>query len=129
MAISIFPCDPARERYVSLATFRRDGREVRTPVWIAASGTRFYVFSEPAVGKVKRIRANGRAAVAACTLRGIVTGPWSPAQARIVTEAAVVECAYTALRAKYGWALRITDFMARLSGRFDQRAMLEIELV
>ncbi len=31
--------DPVRERYVNLATFRRDGTEVRTPVWIAvASG-------------------------------------------------------------------------------------------
>ena len=27
--------DLASERYVSLATFRKNGREVRTPVWIA----------------------------------------------------------------------------------------------
>ena len=32
--------DPAKEKYVSLATFRKNGTEVKTPVWIAdASGT------------------------------------------------------------------------------------------
>ena len=50
------PLDAAREPYVCLATYRRDGREVRTPVWIAAEGGVFYVFSAPEVGKVKRIR-------------------------------------------------------------------------
>ena len=129
MTNSTSPYDPSRERYVSLATYRRDGREVRTPVWIAGSGPRFYVFSEPAVGKVKRIRANGRAALAACTFRGKITGPWVQARARIVTDATTINAAYVALRTKYGWAMRIADFMSKLSGRFDQRTMLEIELI
>ena len=30
--------DLCSERYVNLATFRRDGTEVRTPVWIAPKG-------------------------------------------------------------------------------------------
>ena len=33
-------------RYVSLSTQRRDGREVRTPVWIAGVGSTQYVFTE-----------------------------------------------------------------------------------
>ncbi|MFP6629399.1 MAG: pyridoxamine 5'-phosphate oxidase family protein, partial [Myxococcota bacterium] len=48
--------------YVSLATFRRDGREVRTPVWVARDGEHLYIFSEAKAGKVKRIRATKRVA-------------------------------------------------------------------
>jgi hypothetical protein len=120
--------DPARERYVSLATFRRDGREVRTPVWIAGEQGVFYVFSAPAVGKVKRIRANGRARLAACTMRGVVTGPWLDARARLVDDPVVVAVALRALRAKYGLAMRVGDLLAKLSGRFDQRVYIEIRL-
>ncbi len=32
--------------YMSLATYRRDGREVRTPVWFAEGEGKLYVFSE-----------------------------------------------------------------------------------
>ncbi len=35
--VSDWPVDPATERYVSLAAYRRNGREVRTPVWLAFS--------------------------------------------------------------------------------------------
>ena len=34
-----------RHRYVSLATFRRDGAEVATPVWFADVGDKLYVVS------------------------------------------------------------------------------------
>lgn len=121
------PLDPARERYVSLATFRRDGREVRTPVWMAGTAPRYYVFTEPHVGKVKRIRANGRARLAACTMRGHVTGDWVDARARIVDDPAIVARAYAALRAKYGFAMWVADMLSRLSGRYHKRVILEIE--
>jgi PPOX class probable F420-dependent enzyme len=122
------PFDPATERYVNLATFRRNGREVRTPVWIAAAGGRCYAFSEGAAGKVKRIRANGRARLAACDFRGRVSGDWVEGRARIVSEPEVIERAYGALRRKYGWQMRAADFLSRLSGRYEKRAILEIEL-
>ncbi|NBY56957.1 MAG: hypothetical protein EBQ57_01230 [Actinobacteria bacterium] len=47
-----------KEKYVSLVTFRRDGRAVATPVWFAAVGEEFGVITETNVGKVKRIRNN-----------------------------------------------------------------------
>ena len=122
------PFEPATERYVSLATFRRDGREVRTPVWIAADGGRCYAFSEGDAGKVKRIRANGRARLAACNFRGTVSGEWLDGRGRIVTEPETIERAYAALRRKYGWQMRTADFFSSLSGRYAKRAILEIEL-
>jgi len=114
--------------YVSVATWRKNGKEVRTPVWVARSGERLYVFTEGKSGKVKRIRNDGRSAVAPCDVRGNVKGDFTPAHARIVEDAATIERAYAALKAKYGWQMWLTDLMSKLSGRYDKRAMLEIVL-
>ena len=43
--------NPAVETYVNLATYRKDGREVRTPVWLAGDNGEYYVFSESKAGK------------------------------------------------------------------------------
>lgn len=122
------PFDPASESYVSLATFRRNGIEVRTPVWIAEARGRYYVFSAGDAGKVKRIHATARVRLAACDLRGNVRGEWIDGDARIVSEPSVVTAALRALRAKYGMQMRFTDFFAKLSGRFSKRAYIEITL-
>ena len=53
--------DLDRHRYVSLATFRTTGAEVRTPVWFAAVGGKLYVFTAGESGKVKRLRRSSRA--------------------------------------------------------------------
>jgi PPOX class probable F420-dependent enzyme len=121
--------DPAVARYVNLATFRRNGAEVRTPVWIAGEGERFYVFSAGDAGKVKRVRATGRVRLAACDVRGRVQSDWIEGTARVVTEPAQIDTALRALRRKYGWQMRFTDWLARLSGRFHRRAYLEITLM
>ncbi len=118
----------AEERYVNLATFRRDGREVRTPVWIAGVGARLVAFSEGDAGKVKRIRATKRVRLAPCNVRGKVHGDWVEGKGRVVQEPEVIQAAYAALRRKYGWQMRLADVASRLSGRFERRAILEFEL-
>lgn len=119
--------DPGLARYVSLATFRRDGREVRTPVWIAELDGRYYLFSEGKAGKVKRIRNNSRARLAACDLRGRVHGGWLEAEARIVHDRELTERVYAALRNKYGVQMKIGDFFSKLAGRYGKRAIIELE--
>jgi PPOX class probable F420-dependent enzyme len=116
------------ERYVNLATFRRDGREVRTPVWVAEHEGKLYVFSEGAAGKVKRIRATKRVALAPCDVRGGLRGDFVAGVGRVVSEPDLVESAYVAFIAKYGWIMRATNLLSTLSGRIGRRAMLEIEL-
>ena len=116
-------------RYFNLATFRRTGSAVETPVWFARRGTVYYVFSEGKAGKVKRIRANGRARVAACDVRGGLLGDWHDATARIVDDPAEIARGYAALRARYGWQMRLLDLLSKLSGRYDARAMIAVELV
>jgi hypothetical protein len=120
--------DPGSCAYVSLVTFRRTGAEVATPVWIAGSNSRYYVFSEGRAGKVKRLRNNSAVRLAECDFRGRVRGEWHDGVAAIVTEPTVIDSAYRALRSKYGWQLKIGDFFSRLSGRYDARAMIEIAL-
>src|SRR2546428_197910 len=84
-----------RHRYMSLATFRRNGAEVATPVWFAAVAGRLYVVSGGDTGKVKRIRNSPRARVAPCDARGSVRGAWQDATARVITDAALIERADT----------------------------------
>ena len=120
--------DLARERYVSLATFRRNGAEVKTPVWFAAVDGKLYVVSAGDAGKVKRLRHSSRALVAPSDGRGAVRGAWRDATARIVTDPVSIERAHKALLAKYGWQARLLDLFSRLSGRIRRRAWIEVEL-
>lgn len=117
-----------RHRYLSLATFRRSGAEVRTPVWFAAAAGKIYVFTAGESGKVKRLRRSSRARVAPSDVRGHVRGEWRDAGARIVTERDTIERAHRALRAKYGWQAWLGDLFSRLTGRIRRRAWIEIEI-
>ena len=117
----------ARHRYMSLATFRRSGAEVRTPVWFAAAGGRLYVFTAGESGKVKRLRHSSRARVAPSDARGHVLGAWLDVTVRIVVEAPAVERAHAALRSKYGWQMRLADLVSWIAGRSRRRAWIEIE--
>jgi hypothetical protein len=120
--------DLDRHRYMSLATFRRSGAEVATPVWFAAVGSRLYVFTGGESGKVKRLRHSSRARVAPSDSRGRILGPWQEASARILTGPASVDKAHAALRSKYGWQMRVADLGSRLTGRIHRRAWLEIQV-
>ncbi len=116
------------QRYVALATFRRSGAEVRTPVWFAAMDGKLYVFSAGDSGKVKRLRHSSRARVATSDVRGNVRGEWWDADARIVTEPRVIERAHAAMRVKYGWQGRLGDLFSRLTGRLPRRAWIEVQI-
>ncbi len=120
--------DLHRHRYLSLATFRRGGAEVATPVWFAEAGGKLYVVTAGESGKAKRLRHSSRARVAPSDMRGRVLGAWRDATARLVTEPASIERAHAALRAKYRWQMRLTDLLSRLAGRIHRRAWIEIEV-
>lgn len=117
-----------REAYVSLATRRRDGRWVETPVWFAALDGRLYVFTAADAGKLKRLRNFAEIRVAPCSVRGVVHGEWRPGRGSRIEDAARIEAAYAALRRKYGWQMWVTDFFSRLTGRIGSRVMIELEL-
>ena len=115
-------------RYLSLATFRKSGAAVETPVWFAESGGRLWVFSAGDAGKVKRLRNSPRSRVAPCDARGRIVGEWTESLARLVSDPAQVRAAHAAMRAKYGWQMALGDLFSTLAGRIRRRAWIEIEI-
>ncbi len=118
----------ASAKYFSLATFRRNGDAVETPVWFAPDGEVFYVFSAGDAGKVKRLRNSAKARVAECDGRGRLLGDWIDAEARLLEEPAEVKKALDALRRKYGWQMLVTDWLSALTGRFRRRQYIAVEI-
>jgi PPOX class probable F420-dependent enzyme len=119
--------DLSRERYLSLATFRRNGTEVRTPIWVVALGDRLWVVAAGDSGKAKRLRHSSRARIAPCGPRGHITGPWRDVTARIASDPPQ-QALQAAFVAKYGWQARLLQWMSWLSGRSQRRAWIEIAL-
>jgi uncharacterized protein len=74
---------------------------VPTPVWAAQANGLFYVRTERASGKVKRLRRDARLLAAPCTVRGVPLGPALEAQGRLlgIEEEPLAE---RALAARYG---------------------------
>ena len=116
-----------QNRYMSLATFRKTGAEVKTPVWFAASEGKLYCFSAADAGKLKRLRNSPRARIAPCDVRGNIIGAWRDSSARIVDDAALIERVYGAFGKKYGWQIAVFNFGARLVGRYHKRVFVEVD--
>lgn len=112
------------ERYLSLVTRRRDGREVATPMWFIVEGDRLYMRTGARSAKVKRIRNDGRVTLAPCTASGRVTGPAVAAQA-VIADAALAEPVSRGLKQKYGFWKTLIDWVNRLRGLRDI-AVIEI---
>ena len=128
MVVTSSGVDIAAARYGSLVTYRRNGAAVATPVWLAPANGKHYLFSAGQAGKVKRLRANSQVRLARCTAGGRVKSDWLAGVGRVVIDAPTIAIAYAALRAKYGWAMWLGDALAKLSGRYRQRAIIEITL-
>jgi PPOX class probable F420-dependent enzyme len=77
-----------RGKYVSVTTYRRDGRAVPTPVGALVHEGVLYALTAPGTGKVKRIRNNPRVTIAPCAMNGTVPpdAPTTPGTARLLDE-------------------------------------------
>lgn len=114
--------------YISLASYRKDGSLVPTPVWVAPLDGKLVVFTLKETYKVKRIRRNPKVRVAQCDVRGNVLGPWYDGVCHLVQDAAHEKRAYAALRKKYGLLMRAGDVGSFLTGRMKRRVVMEIAL-
>jgi len=113
--------------YVSLATYRKTGATVATPIWAAPHENMLYAFSAGQAGKVKRLRNSARAQLAVCDVRGRLLGPWREVSAYVITDTQEQAIALAAMRRKYGWQMWLLDVGSKLSGKFSQRAYLRID--
>ena len=118
---------PNNARYITLTTYRRDGRAVTTPVWAAPLDGRLYVVTADNAGKTRRVRATSRVRFAPCNANGRrILGPWQEGTASIVEDHARRRDALAALQRKYGWQFSLATLLSRLRGTERRRVILEV---
>jgi hypothetical protein len=93
------------QRYLSLATFRKSGVAVYTPIWFAEANKKLYFMTNSKSGKCKRIRNNPQVKIAPCTIRGKITGPETAATVRLLHPQEFA-AARQLIKAKY-WLARL----------------------
>lgn len=113
----------ADEKYVAVATRKRSGETVSTPVWIVESGDgRIGFVTEADSGKVKRIGNFPDVTVQPCDSRGRVRPGTDavPATATVLRGDDVAPFA-EALRAKYGLMVPLIGFGYRVRNLVQRR--------
>jgi PPOX class probable F420-dependent enzyme len=75
----------AGEKTILLTSYRRDGRQVATPVSIALEGDRAFFRTFDKSGKAKRLRRNPDVEIAPASFRGKLTGPAVRARTRLLS--------------------------------------------
>jgi PPOX class probable F420-dependent enzyme len=124
--------DPTVEKYVSLTTFRRNGDPVAVPVWIAPLGDGRHAFTtDPASGKVKRVRNNASVELRPCSVRGKVApdAPVVTGTAQVVTDAAEYRSVVGALKRKYGLQVSLVELGGRVKQLVKRRPDAECALI
>jgi PPOX class probable F420-dependent enzyme len=106
----------AGHKYVSITSYRRDGRPVSTPVWFVLDGGEVCIWTVATSGKVKRMKRNPMVMVAPCTARGRPLG-----EGRKGTAALLPDDRDPALRSKfgskYGLPYRLDRWASRVLGK------------
>lgn len=97
--------------YVSLATHRRSGTPVPTPVWAVRDGDELLVWTRSDSGKVKRLRNDATVTVTPCDMRGRTDDGAEalPGTAQLLEDAAGLRRVRRAMTGKYGWKFRLVD--------------------
>ena len=97
----------AKERYLSITTFRRDGSPASTPVWVVSDDPhRLLIATGAETWKVRRIKRDPHVRVAGCTARGKEHSEPMTGIARLVDEERLVR---RLQREKYGWQMRLVE--------------------
>lgn len=115
-------------RYVLFTSYRKSGRPVATPVWIAEldadqTGPRRACFTIAAdSGKAKRLQHTARVTLQGCDVRGrpLTDTTVVSATAHLV-HGADCEPVNRAMKAKYGLQFQLVNLASGISARFKRR--------
>lgn len=110
--------------YINLRTYRKNGKEVQTPVWFVEKNGCIYVWTDGESGKAKRIRANGKASLAPSDARGNPLGDFLPARGEQLKDAEETKAIIRLFRSKYGIAFRGFEVFSRLRGASASRQVI-----
>ena len=108
----------ADARFVNLATFRRTGERVATPVLFAMDGDRLLVRTAHDAGKLKRLTHTSRVEVTPCDQRGHALGAAVCGHARVLGAEAVAPT-LAILHARYRIAGPLFTKLRHLRGKRD----------
>ena len=115
----------SKEQFINLATTKKSGTSVATPVWFVCDGDVLYVMTGKDAGKVKRIRNYPVVTLGPCDRTGNPLGPTQTGTARLLDESEFPRV-NGLLNSKYGFMKRVFDLMARFNGGVQNRAFIEI---
>lgn len=115
------PLDDAK--YVSLTTFRRDGRAVAAPVWVVRHGEAWACTTGSDSGKVKRLRHTPTIEVVPCDVRGRVAegAPRFRGTARLTADDAEYRQVHRAVNSKYRVLGPALNAWSKVSGVFGKK--------
>ena len=103
------------ENVISLETYRKNGKPVRTPVWFLKEDRILIVHTDDTAGKIKRIRQNPKVRVAPSKFRGEPKADYIDETAQLETDPETVKKYYTLVYKKYGLMGSLTKLMQRFS--------------
>jgi len=112
-------------KHINIKTFRKSGNGVATPVWFVEENDKFFICTGGATFKVKRIRNNPKAQIAASDSRGNLTGNYFEGKAQILASDKVSHI-YRLFRKKYS-TFRLWNFFANL-GKKEEKKHVYIEI-
>jgi len=116
-----------RETYLSLVTYRRDGSERPTPVWVVRDGDRLLVTTAAGTAKVRRARRDPRGTVTPCDQRGRVQ-PGAPTRAvavEVSEDPAVLRRTADLLRHKHPIGYRLVSAAHTVHDHLPRRGARE----
>lgn len=105
------------QKYISLETYRKNNKPVRTPVWFVIKDDLVYVVTRSKTGKVKRLKNNLQVKFALCTIKGKVVGEWISGTVTILNEEQTKE-AVKRRDKKYGFMAKIAKVLSKNKGDF-----------
>lgn len=105
------------QKCISLETYRKNNKPVKTPVWFVVKNNLIYVVTRSKTGKVKRLKNNNQVKIAPCTFKGKITGDEVSGIATILGDEETKEAVKWRDK-KYGFMAKIIKFFSRNKGEF-----------
>ena len=102
-------------KYINLETLRKNGTEVKTPVWFVTYDDLIYVITREHTGKVKRLRNNSKVRICPCSFKGKPEGEWISGIATLV-EGEGAKIVISLRKKKYGIKALLAGFMTKNKG-------------
>ncbi len=115
-------------RYISLATFKRNGTGVASAVWITGTGGAYAFTTGHVAWKTKRLHHNPAVEVRVCDFRGRVKPGASTytGTGEVLASAEAITAVERALATKYGWQFGLTKVADRVKSMFGRQVKQDV---